>query len=64
MNLQLYFGTPGTKDFNSILDGLGLNQTISVEYSITDNEMTLKFDFNNDGDFTDTNEGSLIYTKS
>ncbi|MFC2086853.1 hypothetical protein ACFLSA_01650 [Bacteroidota bacterium] len=61
---QLNYYYEDNKDFATILNDLGFDQNIKTEYSISDDEMTLKFDFNNDGDFTDENEGTLIYTKS
>ncbi len=49
-------------EFSTILTQSGMKKTFQSEYSISGNNLTLKTDLNNDGDYTDANE-TTVYTK-
>jgi hypothetical protein len=49
-------------EFSSLISQSGMKSTFKSEYSVSGNNLTLKTDNNNDGDYNDENEGT-IYTK-
>ena len=52
----------GQSQFSSLLSQSGMEKTFNSEYSISGNNLTLKTDNNNDGDYNDENEVT-VYTK-
>jgi hypothetical protein len=52
----------GDPQFTQMLSQYDFEQSFGFMYSITGNQMTLKHDFNHDGNFTDLNE-TIVYTK-
>jgi hypothetical protein len=59
---QIEYFDKNQVEFNLILQELGLEQTFNAQYSVTSNQLTLKTDDNNDGDYLDDGE-SQVYTK-
>lgn len=53
---------PTDPTFLQLLSQFNFEQSFGFKYSISGNQMTLKRDFNNDGDFSDVNE-TIVYTK-
>lgn len=52
----------GTSQFNTLFAQTGLSKTFKSEYSVSGNQITIKTDNNNDGDYLDVDEVS-VYTK-
>jgi hypothetical protein len=52
----------GSSQFESLITQSGQPKSFTSEYSVSGNEMTIKTDNNNDGDYTDLNE-TIVYTK-
>ena len=58
-NLNYY--NQGSGEFTELISLLGISTTLSYDFSIAGNTMTLLNDINDDGDFSDPGEALIIY---
>jgi hypothetical protein len=57
---NVVYYSKGTEEYNAIIQFMGLNETITAEFSVTGDKLVLFIDLNGDGDVLDPGELSLF----